>query len=70
MLPPVIQHVINVLTQVADKLESDANRVDVMVPKLPDQTEREAWEETAKEYRERAAEYKSNIEDIKAKHGA
>jgi len=41
-----------------------------MLPKLPD-SEREEWKETAKEYRERASDYKSIIEAIKgnrAKH--
>jgi len=36
-----------------------------MLPKLSD-SEREAWKETAKEYRERARDYKSIIEVIRA----
>jgi hypothetical protein len=66
---PVVRRIIEVFAQVADKLETDASRVDAMVPKLPD-SEREAWKETAKEYRERAANYRAEIEKLKAQHGA
>jgi hypothetical protein len=64
---PYVQQAIDVLTQAAEKLEADAKRVDLMVPKLPE-SEREEWKQTAKDYRKRAAEYNANIEKMKAKH--
>jgi hypothetical protein len=64
---PYVKQAIDVLSAVAEKLEADAKRVDVMVPKLPE-SEREGWKQTAKQYRERAAEYTDNIEKMKAKH--
>ncbi|OLB29071.1 MAG: hypothetical protein AUH13_17130 [Acidobacteria bacterium 13_2_20CM_58_27] len=68
MLPTA--RVMKLLTDEAETLEGDARRVEAMLPKLPD-SEREEWKETAKEYRERASDYKSIIEAIKgnrAKH--
>jgi hypothetical protein len=56
---PVVKRVIEVLTSVAEKLESDAIRVDAMLPKLSD-AEREGWKQTAADYRKRAAEYRAN----------
>ncbi len=61
MLPTVMK----LLTDEAETLEGDARRVEAMLPKLSD-SEREAWKETAKEYRERARDYKSIIEAMKA----
>jgi hypothetical protein len=61
MLPTVMK----LLTDEAQTLEGDARRVEAMLPKLPD-SEREAWKQTAKEYRERARDYKSIIEVLKA----
>ena len=49
----------------AETLEGDARRVEASLPKLPD-SEREEWKEIAREYRERASDYKSIIEAIKA----
>jgi hypothetical protein len=63
MLPTA--RVMKLLTDEAETLEGDARRVEAMLPKLPE-SEREAWKETAKEYRERARDYKSIIEAIKA----
>jgi len=63
MLPTAC--VMKLLTDEAETLEGDARRVEAMLPKLPD-SEREEWKETAKEYRERASDYKSIIEAIKA----
>ena len=63
MLPNA--RVVRLLTDEAKTLEGDARRVEAMLPKLPD-SEREEWKETAKEYRERASDYKSIIAAIKA----
>jgi hypothetical protein len=57
--------VMKLLTDEAETLEGDARRVEAMLEKLPDLV-REALKETAKEYRERARDYKSVIEAIKA----
>ena len=68
MLPTA--RVMKLLTDEAETLEGDARRVEAMLPTLPD-SEREDWKETAKEYRERASDYKSIIEAMKgnrAKH--
>ena len=63
MLPTA--RVMKLLTDEAETLEGDARRVEAMLPKLPE-VEREEWKETAREYRERASDYKSIIEAIKA----
>lgn len=63
MLPTAL--VMKLLTDEAETLEGDARRVEAMLPKLPD-SEGGEWKETAKEYRERASDYKSIIEAIKA----
>ena len=63
MLPTA--RVMKLLTDEAETLEGDARRVEAMLAKLPD-SERETWKETAKEYRDRARDYKSIIEAIKA----
>jgi hypothetical protein len=63
MLPTAL--VMKLLTDEAETLEGDARRVEAMLPKLPD-SECGEWKETAKEYRERASDYKSIIEAIKA----
>lgn len=63
MLPTA--RVMKLLTDEAETLEGEARRVEAMLPKLPD-WERGEWKETAKEYRERASDYKSIIEAIKA----
>jgi len=60
MLPIVMK----LLTDEAQTLEGDARRVEAMFPKLPD-SEREAWKETAKGYRQRARDYESIIEAMK-----
>jgi hypothetical protein len=62
---PIIKRIIEVLTVDMEKFENDAKRIDVMLPKLP-ADERDAWKETAKGYRKRSAEYRANIEAIKA----
>lgn len=63
MLPTA--RVMKLLTDEAETLEGDARRVKAMLPNLPD-SEGGEWKETAKEYRERASDYKSIIEAIKA----
>ena len=63
MLPTA--RVMKLLTDEAETLEGDARRVEAMLPKMHD-VEREEWKETAREYRERASDYKSIIEAIKA----
>lgn len=63
---PVVKRAIEVLESVAEKYESDAKRVEAMLPSLPD-SDREGWKETASDYRKRAAEYRANVEDIKEK---
>lgn len=63
MLPTA--RVMKLLTDEAETLEGDARRVEAMLPKLLG-SEREEWKEAAKQYRERASDYKSIIEAIKA----
>jgi hypothetical protein len=60
-----IKRIIEILTFATDRFENDAKRIDAMLPKLPD-PERQAWRETAKDYRKRSAEYRAEIEAIKA----
>jgi hypothetical protein len=60
-----IKRVITILTFAMDRFENDAKRIDAMLPKLPD-PEHQAWKETAKDYRKRSAEYRADIEAIKA----
>ena len=59
------KRIIEILTFATDRFENDAKRIDAMLPKLPD-PERQAWKETAKDYRKRSAEYRAEIEAIKA----
>jgi succinate dehydrogenase/fumarate reductase-like Fe-S protein len=65
MMLPSVKRVIKVLAIDMERFENDAKRIDAMIPKLP-ADEREAWKETAKGYRERSAQYRANIEAIKA----
>ena len=58
MLPTA--RVMKLLTDEAETLEGDARQVEAMLPKLPE-SESQAWKETAKEYRERARDYKSRV---------
>ena len=62
---PGIKRVIEILTFDMDRFENDAKRIDAMLPTLPD-PERQAWKETAKDYRKRSAKYRADIEAIKA----
>ena len=62
---PGIKRVIEILTFDMDRFENDAKRIDAMLPTLPD-PERQAWKETAKDYRKRSAEYRADIEAIKS----
>jgi hypothetical protein len=58
-----IKRIIQILTFAMDRFENDAKRIDAMLPKLPD-PERQAWNETAKDYRKRSAEYRAEIDAI------
>jgi len=62
---PEINRIIEILTFDMDRFENDAKRIDAMLSMLPD-PERQAWKETAKDYRKRSAKYGTEIEAIKA----
>ena len=60
---PRINRIIEILTVDMHRFENDAKRIDAMLPKLPD-PERQAWNDTAKDYRKRSAEYRAEINAI------
>jgi hypothetical protein len=65
---PATMRFIEVLTVDVDKWEEAAKRVDELLPHLhPSQVE--GWKDTAKRYRENAAQYRVLIEQAKEQDG-
>jgi hypothetical protein len=66
---PMSKRFIEVLTQDVNKWEKAAKDVEAMLPHIPE-PDREHWRETAKGYRENAAEYKALIHQVKDRDDA
>jgi AAA+ superfamily predicted ATPase len=65
---PLAQRFIEVLTEDVTNWENAANSCESVLKYLSNPQNRKEWEDTAKEYRARAASHRALIETVKAEH--